>query len=219
MEVMTDIEIYSDGNGHRVFQLSSVAFDLDGRVNAPHELLQGEDCCFDEVTTTYPFPIEQSTIEWWARPEQAHAALILNNASREDESALPEMLERYSYFLRNRLGSRGGHWANPPAFDLKIVRDLYDYAGYRPPWKYSQQRDMRTIMELARRLSPAKRPAIDETGLTKHVGLHDAVRQAVLVQAAYKVLGLSAGNFARATRSAPVSDGPVPGAGTSILRS
>lgn len=201
MEVMTDIEVYSDGEGGRVFQLSAVAFDLDGRINSSHELLQNEDCFFDAVTSTYPFPIEPQTIEWWAREEQRFAATGLRALVAEDDRPLPALLENFSRFLTSTLGRRGGHWANPPTFDLKIVRDLYAYVGVSPAWSYKQQRDMRTIMELARRLSPAKRPPIDETGLVKHNGLHDAARQAVLVQAAYKSLGLSAGDYARAERA------------------
>ena len=197
MEVMTDIEVYSDGDGNRVFQLSAVAFDLDGRINSPHELLQNEDCFFDAVTSTYPFPVEPQTIEWWAREEQRAAAANLRALVAKDDQRPPVLLENFSRFLISTLGRRGGHWANPPTFDLKIVRDLYAYVGVVPAWSYKQQRDMRTIMELARRLASAKRPSIDETGLVKHNGLHDAVSQAVLVQSAYKALGLHAGNYQR----------------------
>lgn len=217
MQVMTDIECYGDDNDRRILQISAVAFDLDGRISDPHELLQTEDCWFDGViewdVSDYDnepanFPANRDTREWWAAAPQAPARELLLKAVAERASTpkamlydvVPALLSRFSKFVVARAGKKGGMWALPPTYDLKVLRDLYEYIPAPVPWHYKQERCARTALEMSRRLATVKGPDMETVGLVKHNGLHDAARQAVLVQAAYRSLGLSAGDYARAER-------------------
>lgn len=198
---MSDIEIFGGDGVPNILQISAVAFDMDGKINDPHELIQVEDCWFDAVIPGFPGLVDMDTAGWWALPPQAAARRVLLRAADERGEHLGTALERFSRFIRPRLGKKGGHWANPPTFDLKVVRQHYEFAETPVPWHYRQERCMRTMMTLVKKLSPVKLPDMGNTGLIRHNGLHDAARQAVLVQAAYRALGLNAGNHARAERS------------------
>lgn len=210
MQVMTDIECYGDAEDKRVLQLSAVAFDLDGRVSDPHELLQTEDCWFDGVvewdvsdfdSEPANFPVNRDTVEWWASPPQEAARVLLLKAVEERAApSIQDLLARFSKFVVARAGKKGGMWALPPTYDLKVLRDLYEYELMPVPWHYRQERCARTALEMSRRLATVKGPDMNTVGLVQHNGLHDAARQAVLVQAAYRAVGLSAGDYARAAR-------------------
>lgn len=162
MQVMTCMKESPTG-----FELASVAFDMDGRVADPHELLQAEDCWFD--------------------------------GSAHDPVTGISLLDRYARFAQARLGKKGGHWAM--GTDLSAVRAQYAFFIDAPPWTRSQERDFGTLVALVQKLAPVKLPEMDTTGLIPGRLLHDAVRRAVIVQAAYRALGLSAGDHARAERS------------------
>lgn len=198
MEIMTDIELYRNPDASvKIFQISSVAFDLDGKIGDPHELIQQEDCWFDAVIPNYRGFVKESAGRWWDQPEQAPARASLLAAAEARGEQIESALDRFARFVGARLGKKGGHWANPPGFDLDVIRANYSEYGERAPWRRQQERHMRTLMEMVKRLAPVKMPDVSEAGLIRHNGLHDAARQATLVQAAYRQLGLRAGDFAR----------------------
>lgn len=212
MQVMTDVECYGDTERKRIFQLSAVAFDLDGKINDPHELIQIEGFWFDAIVTWEismlddpgdkpPLPVNADTIEWWQSAEQAAGRAVLTTAAAERAEPLHAALSRFSRFTKDHLGKKGGHWANSPTYDLTIIRGLYEFCEMPVPWHYRQERDQRTLMWLVSKLGPAKLPKMDGTGLVPHVGLHDAARQAAMAQAAYRLLGITSGDYARAERS------------------
>lgn len=205
MQIMTDIELFGDGRGKVIFQLSAVAFDMDGRISDPHELIQPDDMWFDAVVVgeagRFPLPVAPSTIAWWAEEAQSPAREILLRAAQDRPVVLADALLQFFRFCNLRLRKTGGHWANSPSFDLVLIRKLYESIGQPAPWHFRQERDMRTLMVLIKKLGLTKLPNMKTVGLVPHVGLHDAARQAVLVQAAYRVLGLNAGDHARAARS------------------
>jgi hypothetical protein len=93
------------------------------------------------------------------------------------------------------LGKRGKMWALPPQFDLRIIRGNYAWAASHVPvpWHYSQEHDLRTLLWLATKLPQAnfKAPSMEGKGLIPHFALHDAAKQAVLAQAAYRALTLT----------------------------
>lgn len=206
MQVMTDIEIFGGDGVPNILQISSVAFDMDGKVNDPHELLQVEDCWFDAVIPGWPEAVDESAVDWWSRSEQETARTALLGAASSRGEGLVPALERYEKFLRPRLGKKGGHWANPPGFDLDTIRKHYGQCLIYTPWRRSQERCMRTAMSLVKSTGAVKLPDMSDVGLIRHNGLHDAVRQAVLVQAAYRTLGLRAGDYQRASKN---SDRPT----------
>jgi hypothetical protein len=220
---MTDIELYGGEEqfatpvckvpgSYNILQISAVAFDMDGKVNDPHELMQTEDCWFDAIIPGWPDHVDLDAVQWWAMPMQDEARRSLIKGAEERGEELGTALDRFSRFVRTRLGKKGGHWANPPGFDLGTIRAHYSQLRRPTPWGHRHERCMRTLMSLAKGLAPGKLPDMGDAarasmGLIRHNGLHDAAAQAGLVQAAYRAVGLRAGDYARTSQSTASASG------------
>ncbi len=197
MQIMVDIETFGARPDARILQISAIAFDF-GSVREPHELLQAEDRWFDAVLgpynddTGFEFDwdcVDRSTLDWWGRPEQKEAMDRLKAAPKVTEL---QGLTAFAKFVKAALGKRACIWAKPPTFDLMILRGNLQKFGIEPTWHWRQERDMRTLLWLADKAGSVKVPDDQGTGLLRHYGLHDAARQAVQAQAAFRALHLHA---------------------------
>lgn len=77
-------------------------------------------------------------------------------------------------------------WANPPQFDLIILRHLFDECGVKCPWHYRVERDFRTLKGHAHQLNIDYQPAY--ANIDKHDALSDAIAQARAVQIIEKAI-------------------------------
>ena len=190
---MVDVEALGSGKNGRLIQLGAVGFDFNEGVLEVHELLQMEDRCFNMRVALYPGAVEEpSNVAFWLDPKQAPAHTEI---MRMEEHPLPEVLTKFSKFLKEWLGTRGKLWAKPPQFDLRLIDDAYTLAGIPRPWEYRHEHDLRTLLYIARQvpLSGFKAPDVSNAKLVPHYALHDAVEQAVIAQAAYRSLSHFAG--------------------------
>jgi hypothetical protein len=183
MHISIDIETLAPTDKAQIIQISAVAFELNGAVCEPHELLQFEDRWLNIYLKDYEGDRDPKTLAWWSEPEQA-------DGKREAMTTLAAFCELW-------LGKRGKLWALPPTFDLRILRGFY--GAFRVPWHYTQEFDLRTLLWMAEKVPGVKAPSFEGKGLVKHFALHDAARQATLAQVAYRALIMS-GN-ARAEQS------------------
>jgi hypothetical protein len=187
MHIMTDIEMYSSLDTAEIIQISAVAFELNGTVLEPHELLQYDDRWFDACITPYYGARDQSNIDFWNSPAAAPAAarIALQPAAQIDDA-----LTRFNAFVGRWLGKRGFVWAKPPSMDLRILRGAYREAKIEKPWRNGQEKDLTTLIWAARKVPKTnfKIPSLAGAGLVPHYALHDAVEQAVVAQAAFRSL-------------------------------
>ncbi len=72
-------------------------------------------------------------------------------------------------------------WANAPSFDLAILKNAYSRDAV--PWKFFQERDVRTLLDAAN-IDKRQKEWLPN-GLIKHRADHDAAWQAWLVQQAW----------------------------------
>jgi hypothetical protein len=194
MHIMIDIETLGPSDRAQILQLSAVAFELNGSVCEPHELLQGDDRWIDIVFELDGYGETDSKTEaWWQQPEQIEAAVRIIAQRVRAGVSRSAGLEAFAKFVGLWLGKRGKMWALPPQFDHRIVRGNYGMIGEKVPWHYSQEHDLRTLLWLATKLPQAnfKAPSMEGKGLIPHFALHDAAKQAVLAQAAYRALTLT----------------------------
>jgi hypothetical protein len=192
MHIMTDIETLGSQDGAQIIQLSAVAFELNGTVLEPHELLQYDDRWFDACILPYAGGSETSNMAFWAGAE-ARAAKARIEVQPQVEIA--DALRRFAAFVQRWLGKRGCMWAKPPQFDLRVLRGNYGWEGFTPtPWHFSQEKDLGSLVWAARKVPRVnfKVPDMGGAGLIKHYALHDAVEQAVVAQAAFRSLVYSA---------------------------
>lgn len=200
MHISVDIETLGSRDDAQILQLSAVAFELNGGVCEPHELLQHEDRWFDATIAPYNGTRDADNEAFWAKAEQAAA---LARIRERPPVYIGHALEQFSKFVKSVLGKRGKMWALPPQFDLRIVRGNYKFTPFEVPWHYSQEHDLRTLLWTAAKVPQPnfRAPDMTDKGLLKHFGLHDAARQAVLAQAAYRALTLTGAQLVEERRA------------------
>lgn len=195
MHIMIDLESYGGRDDAQILQISAVAFELNGTVLEPHELLQYDDRWFDAVIEPYYASRDASNEAFWKSEEAAPAAARI---AERPQVPIDTALQGFTAFAGRWLGQRGRVWAKPPQFDLRILRAAYSesaWSGTREaPWHRAQEADLSTLLWIARKVPRInfKAPDMAGAGLVKHYALHDAVHQAVIAQAAFRSLLYSA---------------------------
>lgn len=109
------------------------------------------------------------------------------NVDRENSERVAQEL-RAALMDKHRglLGRRGNLWVN--AHDHAILRVL---TGFDPPWDEKQVMDPATLLWTAKRVPEVhfRVPAV--SGITAGDALHEAVQQAVILQAAFRAMSLN----------------------------
>ncbi len=191
MHIMVDCETYGSGDDAQLLQVSAVAYELNGVVLDPHELLQYDDRWFDAVIEPYYGGRDASNVAFWAGAE---AAAALERISSQPRISIDAALDKFTSFVGRWLGKRGSIWAKPVTFDLRILRGAYREAKKKAPWEWSQEQELRTLLWAAKKVPRTnfRVPDMSTAGFVKHYALHDAVVQAIQAQAAFRALSLTA---------------------------
>ncbi|HDT6123456.1 TPA: 3'-5' exoribonuclease [Escherichia coli] len=122
-------------------------------------------------------------IEWWlAQSSEARSAILVNQIPLDDALLqLREFIDENSgeFFVRV--------WGNGASFDNVILRRSYERQGIPCPWRYCNDRDVRTIVDLGKAIDFDARTAIPFEGV-RHNALDDARHQAKQVSAIWQKL-------------------------------
>ena len=167
--IMIDIETYSTANNAAIVQLGACTLD------EKETFLISIDPEVYKHKWNRAFDIDPKTVAWWdSQPLAARDGLKLRRVGSV-EYALDEFCKWLkSVGFKASYGGQPSVWANPPSFDLTILRNAFDVCEFSRPWHYRQERCFRTL------LREFGSPAVPcpEDGLTKHRADHDAIRQA-----------------------------------------
>ncbi len=127
--------------------------------------------------------IDRKTIKWWAkRSREAQSAIFT------DEIPLDDALLQFREFIDENSGECFVQvWGNGANFDNVILRRSYERQGIPCPWRYHNDRDVRTIVELGNSIGFDVRMAIPFEGVP-HNALDDARHQAKQVSAIWQKL-------------------------------
>ncbi|HEN9713788.1 TPA: 3'-5' exoribonuclease [Escherichia coli] len=134
--------------------------------------------------------IDRKTIKWWAkRSREAQSAIFT------DEIPLDDALLQLREFINENSGESFVQiWGNGANFDNVILRHSYERQGIPCPWRYYNDRDVRTIVELGNSIGFDVRMAIPFEGVP-HNALDDARHQAKQVSAIWQKLIPSQADF------------------------
>ncbi|EGH1318359.1 exonuclease [Escherichia coli] len=127
--------------------------------------------------------IDRDTIKWWLKQSREAQSALLT-----DEIPLDDALLQLREFIDENSGEFFVQvWGNGANFDNVILRRSYERQGIPCPWRYCNDRDVRTIVELGK--------AIDFDAITdipfegeRHNALDDARYQAKYVSAIWQKL-------------------------------
>ncbi|HCU0388723.1 TPA: 3'-5' exoribonuclease [Escherichia coli] len=127
--------------------------------------------------------IDRDTIKWWLKQSREAQSAILT-----DEIPLDDALLQLREFIDENSGEFFVQvWGNGANFDNTILRRSYERQGIPCPWRYYNDRDVRTIVELGKAIDFDARTAIPFEG-ERHNALDDARYQAKYVSAIWQKL-------------------------------
>ncbi|EGC4561813.1 exonuclease [Escherichia coli] len=130
------------------------------------------------------------TIKWWLKQSSEARAAILT-----DQVKLKDSLSRFREFINEYSDEKLVQvWGNGATFDNAILRTSYERLDIPCPWRYYNDRDVRTIVELGKAIDFDARTAIPFEG-ERHNALDDARYQAKYVSAIWQKLIPSQADF------------------------
>ena len=134
--------------------------------------------------------IDRDTIKWWLKQSREAQSAIMT-----DEIPLDDALLQLREFIDENSGEFFVQvWVNGANFDNVILRRSYERQGIPCPWRYCNDRDVRTIVELGKAIDFDARTAIPFEG-ERHNALDDARYQAKYVSAIWQKLIPSQADF------------------------
>ncbi len=134
--------------------------------------------------------IDRDTIKWWLKQSREAQSAIMT-----DEIPLDDALLQLREFIDENSGEFFVQvWGNGANFDNTILRRSYERQGIPCPWRYYNDRDVRTIVELGKAIDFDARTAIPFEG-ELHNALDDARYQAKYVSVIWQKLIPSQADF------------------------
>lgn len=178
-DVMIDLETLSTEPNACVLSIGACFFDIKtGDIGAEfhkHIDVGGRN---DNVH------ISADTVLWWLKqPEAARAAIT----QAKSVTLLAQALTDLFIFISKT--KQPTVWSNGASFDLVILRTHYKRWGISAPWQYWQERDTRTLVDIAKRITGTDASnTVRVAGDIKHDALADAIHQAQYISTAYRLL-------------------------------
>lgn len=174
MDVMIDLETLNVSPNAAIISIGAVKFDIDGT--------RLEDQMFYasisvDSNTRANRSIDESTLMWWMQ-QSPEAQKVFT----EPKCDLQDALENFTDWF-NMAPYGECVWSNGASFDIPMMIDAYAQLGQKTPWKFWDERCMRTLKNLPgmKAVKVAKNP-------NAHNALSDAIYQAELTQAMWKKL-------------------------------
>ncbi|MBC1013354.1 3'-5' exoribonuclease [Escherichia coli] len=134
--------------------------------------------------------IDRDTIKWWLKQSREAQSAILTN-----EIPLDDALLQFREFIAENSGEFFVQvWGNGANFDNVILRRSYERQGIPCPWRYNNDRDVRTMVALGLVIDFDARTTIPFEG-ERHNALDDARYQAKYVSAIWQKLIPSQADF------------------------
>lgn len=133
--VMVDIETLGQSAGCVILSVAAIRFDL--------ETGEMEEEFYEKISLESSLAIglevEADTLGWWAMQDAD-----LFREALSGNSHISVVLGKLSSFVNKT----DWIWAKSPLFDLSILREAYKRCGLPVPWRFTNTRDVRTIVAL-----------------------------------------------------------------------
>ena len=190
IDVMVDLETMGLCDNVVITQLSAVAF-----VMRTGEILEA----FDEHISVRNsvergLKIDGSTVEWWFKQSIPVFNDVLLKAIQlnTEEGKLESVLGKFTVWLNGLKKNYGidfrpslNIWGNGALADNKWLRQAYKVAGMEPAWHFTEDRDVRTLTDLGKRIFNFDYKQVKFEG-TPHNALDDSKHQIKYSSEIYK---------------------------------
>ncbi|EEQ2757187.1 exonuclease [Escherichia coli] len=174
--LMIDLETMGKNPDAPIISIGAIFFD-------PQTGDMGPEFSKTIVLETAGGVIDRDTIKWWLKQSREAQSAIMT-----DEIPLDDALLQLREFIDENSGEFFVQvWGNGANFDNTILRRSYERQGIPCPWRYYNDRDVRTIVELGKAIDFDARTAIPFEG-ERHNALDDARYQAKYVSVIWQKL-------------------------------
>lgn len=173
MDLMVDIETLGTDRNSAICSVGWAVFDESQVVTSWVVRMD-----WNEQLHEFCRRIDPNTLRWWLEQTPAAQSHLVHMGVEVRTERLHELLQET--IRHNNIKTV---WANGPGFDLKLLDDLFTNVGRPTPWAYRQERDYRTMRDIARLWGIN----VDSVGIA-HNAEHDAINQANLVIAVRNAL-------------------------------
>lgn len=175
--VMIDLETMGCGLEAAIVAVAAVRFDpATGQIG---------DTFYRDVTldtaVRYGGRMDPSTVMWWMGQSDAARSVFKDAQCRA--VPLPQAIEEFASWIPH--GAKP--WGNGATFDLAIFRSAYGRLGMETPWKFWDERDVRTVVEMGQAAGFDPKRDMPFQG-TRHNALDDSRHQAAYVSAIWQRL-------------------------------
>lgn len=185
--VMLDIETLGTSKNSVIISIGAVFFNpATGELGSEFYQTITQSSC-----EAIGLEVDESTLKWWSeQSEEAQAVLHCTNKAH----IVFALQDFKSWILVNATGNKHAEiWGNGSSFDCGIVDNAYRRCNIKLPWRYANERDVRTIVALGRELlNIDPKYAFSFVG-TAHNALADAKNQAAYVSHIYQALAAKCG--------------------------
>ena len=180
-DIMVDLETLGTTTDSTVFQIAAAEFDITtGEIRSTFNM-----CC---DISKGPVSASGSTIKWWLDTNKELMATLLSKGTVSEK----EMFEAFYQWLKVDDMSETYFWGNGVLFDNNFVRDKLTHFGMKYPIYYRNDRDVRTILELASMKSGMSEKELRDKfiieGMEAHNAMDDVRYQVNYVHNCYKIL-------------------------------
>lgn len=181
---MVDIETLGKGADSTIFQISAISFDIE---TGQHFSTFNKIANIEE---NFFLRVDGSTLKWWLNTNKELLTDLLNKGEGSSEDLLTDF---YHWIKAQSSDTKNIHlWGNGILFDNKMIQSQLVEEGLDYPIFYKNDRDVRTIVDLAgRKLGITEKELKDkfnDDSLTKHDAFDDVKYQINLVVSCYNLL-------------------------------
>jgi hypothetical protein len=186
-EIMIDLETLGNRNNAAVVSIGAVRFNIEDSDTWESMYTDGTRYFYVPIRLDdLNGDVDGTTLEWWFQQSDEARKVF---KTTKDHATMENALKGFSMFWSGLHGSDTPNvWGNGSVFDNVILSSAYERHNLVKPWAYNQDRDVRTIIDLAKRIDFTFDPKkFRETGVA-HDALNDAINQVLMVQEAWRII-------------------------------
>ena len=166
LDVMTDIETLGTKSDSTIFQISAIAFDI--KTGEHYNTFN----VVADIEKNNKLTIDGSTLKWWLNTDKELLSKLLNSGTGSSDQMI---FEFHNWLNCLSDDTRDVHlWGNGILFDNKMIEHQMELLGLKYPIFYRNDRDMRTLMDLACQKVGMSEKGFKETYGLKNLVAHDA---------------------------------------------
>jgi hypothetical protein len=184
IDVMVDIETLGTNKDSTIFQIAAATFDVEtGEIFEVYEQVA-------DIEKNKTVNVTGSTLKWWLKTNKELLQEILNKGT---EASGVILIDFHGWLHKLKLKYQEVClWGNGILFDNALIQEQLNAMGFDYPIYYKNDRDVRTIVDLATKklgiTEQELKEKFSDTSLVEHNALDDVKYQINLVTYCYNVL-------------------------------